>query len=76
MRYYFSPLLGLRTYGIDEQIGLEKTLPQFLNKLVSVFAEVKRVLADDGTLWLNIGDSYTSGNRGYRAPDKKILLVQ
>lgn len=65
------PYWGLRTYGIDEQIGLEKTLPQFLNKLVSVFAEVKRVLADDGTLWLNIGDSYTSGNRGYRAPDKK-----
>jgi site-specific DNA-methyltransferase (adenine-specific) len=65
------PYWGLRTYGIDEQIGLENTLSQFLNKLVSVFAEVKRVLADDGTLWLNIGDGYTSGNRGYRAPDKK-----
>jgi len=65
------PYWGLRTYGIDEQIGLEETLAQFLNKLVSVFAEVKRVLADDGTLWLNIGDGYTSGNRGYRAPDKK-----
>lgn len=65
------PYWGLRTYGIDEQIGLEETLAQFLNKLVSVFAEVKRVLTDDGTLWLNIGDGYTSGNRGYRAPDKK-----
>jgi site-specific DNA-methyltransferase (cytosine-N4-specific) len=38
---------------------------------VAIFAEVKRVLTDDGTLWLNIGDGYTSGNRGYRAPDKK-----
>jgi site-specific DNA-methyltransferase (adenine-specific) len=38
---------------------------------VAVFEEVSRVLRDDGTLWLNIGDSYTSGNRGYRAPDKK-----
>ena len=65
------PYWGLRTYGIDEQIGLEDTLSQFLNKLVSVFSEVKRVLTDDGTLWLNIGDGYTSGNRGYRAPDKK-----
>jgi site-specific DNA-methyltransferase (adenine-specific) len=42
----------VRTYGIEEQIGLEDTLAQFLNKLVAVFAEVKRVLADDGTLWL------------------------
>jgi site-specific DNA-methyltransferase (adenine-specific) len=65
------PYWGLRTYGIDEQIGLEDTITQFLNKLVSVFAEAKRVLTDDGTLWLNIGDGYTSGNRGYRAPDKK-----
>ena len=65
------PYWGLRTYGVDEQIGLEETLTQFLNRLVSVFAEVKRVLKDDGTMWLNIGDGYTSGNRGYRAPDKK-----
>lgn len=65
------PYWGLRNYGIAEQIGLEETLPQFLQKLVSVFSEVKRVLKDDGTLWLNIGDSYTSGNRGWRAPDKK-----
>lgn len=65
------PYWGLRDYGIDEQIGLETTMPQFLHRLVAVFAEVKRVLADDGTLWLNIGDGYTSGNRGWRAPDKK-----
>ena len=65
------PYWGLRDYGIEEQIGLETTLPQFLYRLVAVFEEVKRVLADDGTLWLNIGDGYTSGNRTWRAPDKK-----
>jgi site-specific DNA-methyltransferase (cytosine-N4-specific) len=65
------PYWGLRDYGIEGQIGLETTLPQFINKLVTIFNEVKRVLRDNGTLWLNIGDGYTSGNRGYRASDKK-----
>jgi len=65
------PYWGLRDYGIEGQIGLEETLSQFINRLVAVFAEVKRVLKDDGVMWLNIGDGYTSGNRGYRAPDKK-----
>lgn len=65
------PYWGLRDYGVQGQIGHEDTMIQFLHRLVGVFAEVKRVLADDGTLWLNIGDGYTSGNRGYRAPDKK-----
>lgn len=65
------PYWGLRDYGIDDQIGLEQTMPQFIQKLVAVFSEVRRVLTDDGTLWVNIGDSYTSGNRGYRATDKK-----
>lgn len=65
------PYWGLRDYNIEGQIGLETTLSQFLNHLVAIFNEIKRVLRDDGTLWLNIGDGYTSGNRGYRAPDKK-----
>jgi len=65
------PYWGLRDYGIEGQIGLEESLHQFINRLVAVFAEVRRVLRDDGVLWLNIGDGYTSGNRGYRAPDKK-----
>jgi site-specific DNA-methyltransferase (adenine-specific) len=65
------PYWGLRDYHIQGQIGLEPTLPQFLNHLVAIFGEVKRILRDDGTLWLNIGDGYTSGNRGYRAADKK-----
>ena len=65
------PYWGLRDYGIEGQIGLEQQLQQYINKLVAVFAEAKRVLKKDGVLWLNIGDGYTSGNRGYRAPDKK-----
>lgn len=65
------PYWGLRDYGIEGQIGLEDKLQQYINKLVSIFAEAKRVLKDNGVLWLNIGDGYTSGNRGYRAPDRK-----
>jgi len=65
------PYWGLRDYGIEGQIGLEENLQQYINKLVAVFAEARRVLKRDGVLWLNIGDGYTSGNRGYRAPDKK-----
>jgi len=60
------PYYGLRDYGKDEQIGLEKTPEEYIKKLVQVFREVKRVLKDDGTLWVNIGDSYWgSGSRGY-----------
>ncbi len=44
---------------------------QFIQRLVLVFRELRRVLKDDGTLWLNVGDSYTSGNRKWRAPDRK-----
>ncbi len=65
------PYWGLRDYNLPDQIGLEPTLPQFLNRLCTIFTEVRRVLRDDGILWLNIGDGYTSGNRGWRAPDKK-----
>lgn len=65
------PYWGLRDYAITDQIGLENTLPQFINRLRAVFSEARRVLADDGVLWVNIGDGYTSGNRGWRAPDKK-----
>jgi site-specific DNA-methyltransferase (adenine-specific) len=64
------PYWGVRDYEIEGQIGLEETLDQYLFNLLSVFKEVKRVLKKNGTLWLNVGDIYTSGNRGYRAPDK------
>ncbi len=65
------PYWSLRDYGIDGQIGLEASVAEYLGKLVSVFEQVRRVLREDGTLWLNIGDSYTSGGRTWRAPDKK-----
>lgn len=58
------PYYGLRDYGIDGQIGLEKTPGEYIDKLVDVFREVKRVLKDDGTLWLNIGDSYAGSGKG------------
>lgn len=54
------PYWGLRDYGNDGQIGLEQTPDAFITELVSVFGEVKRVLRDDGTLWVNMGDSYSS----------------
>jgi len=65
------PYWGLRDYGIKGQVGLEKNLQEFINNLVKIFNQVKRIIHDDGLLWLNIGDGYTSGNRGWRAPDKK-----
>lgn len=52
------PYFGLRDYGNDGQIGLEPTPDEYVSKLVEVFREVRRVLRDDGTLWLNLGDSY------------------
>jgi site-specific DNA-methyltransferase (adenine-specific) len=70
------PYWGLRDYGIPGQIGAEDDPSKYIDKLTLVFDEVRRVLRDDGTLWLNIGDSYTSGNRGYRAPDKKHPVRQ
>jgi DNA modification methylase len=52
------PYWGLRDYGVDGQLGLETTPEEYVQKLVEVFREVWRVLRDDGTLWLNLGDSY------------------
>lgn len=65
------PYWSLRDYQIDGQIGLEDSLDAYIDRLADVFREVYRVLRADGTLWLNIGDSYTSGGRTWRAPDKK-----
>jgi DNA modification methylase len=56
------PYWGLRDYGHDGQIGLEETPEQYVARLVAVFAEVRRVLADDGVLWLNLGDSYAGSS--------------
>jgi DNA modification methylase len=58
------PYFGLRDYGHDGQIGLEETPDAYVAKLVTVFREVRRVLRDDGTCWLNLGDSYFSSTKG------------
>ena len=64
------PYYGLRDYGVDGQIGLEKSPMDYINRLTEVFMEVFRVLKPDGTLWLVIGDSYAGGNKGAaRYPD-------
>lgn len=66
------PYWGMRDYGIDGQIGLENEIDNYISNIVDVFNEARRVLRKDGTMWLNIGDCYTSGNRKYRAEDKKF----
>lgn len=58
------PYFGLRDYGIEGQYGLEASPAEYVETMRALFAEVRRVLADDGTLWINLGDSYSSGGRG------------
>jgi DNA modification methylase len=65
------PYFGLRDYGHGSQIGLEPTPDEFVAAMVEVFREVKRVLRDDGTLWLNLGDSYNAGRNGGHAGGAK-----
>jgi DNA modification methylase len=61
------PYWGLRDYGTDGQLGLEPTPDAYVQNMVEVFRDVRRVLTADGTLWLNLGDSYAA-NRSYRVP--------
>lgn len=58
------PYWGLRNYGVEGQLGVESTPEEYVEKLVHVFREVRRVLRDDGTLWVNLGDSYAGSMRG------------
>jgi DNA modification methylase len=58
------PYYGLRDYGVEGQIGMEETPTAYVKKLVEVFRDVKRVLQDGGTLWLNLGDSYAGSGKG------------
>ena len=60
---------------IDSQLGLESTPEEYLTKMVAVFREVWRVLRDDGTLWVNMGDSYAGGAGGRGDKDREILDV-
>lgn len=65
------PYWGVRDYGVQDQIGAEPNLEDYINDLVSVFSDVRRVLKDDGVFWLNIGNTYTSGGRKWRQEDSK-----
>ena len=74
------PYYGLRDYGSDGQLGLEDSPEEFVKNLVMVFREVKRLLKDDGTLWLNLGDSYagnnsraSKGRAGLGEPREKVV---
>ena len=65
------PYWSLRDYAAEHQIGRDDSLSDYIDAIVLMFDELRRVLRDDGTVWLNVGDAFTSGNRRYRAPDRK-----
>jgi DNA modification methylase len=66
------PYWGLRDYGVDGQLGLERTPEEYASKMVEVFREVKRVLKKEGTLWLNLGDSYNGSGKGPGGTSSKL----
>jgi DNA modification methylase len=70
------PYFGLRDYGHEGQIGLEQTPEEYIKAMVEVFRCVRDVLADDGTLWLNIGDSYGKGKQLLGVPWRVALALQ
>jgi DNA modification methylase len=70
------PYFGLRDYGVEGQLGLEPSPTDFVLALVEVFREVRRVLADDGTLWLNLGDSYGAAKQLLGIPWRVALALQ
>lgn len=65
------PYFGLRDYGVSGQLGLEHTPEEYIANMVMVFREVWRVLKNDGTLWLNIGDSYAGSGKGGQSEEKR-----
>jgi DNA modification methylase len=65
------PYFGLRDYGVEGQIGLEESPEAYVSKLVDVFREVRRVLKKEGTLWLNLGDSYAGSGKGGQSEEKR-----
>jgi DNA modification methylase len=67
------PYYGLRDYGVEGQIGLERTPEEYIARLVGVFREVRRVLKDDGTCWINCGDSYNAQPGQRKTTDKAGL---
>ena len=77
------PYYGLRDYGVEGQLGLEKTFQEYLDNLILIFNEVKRVLKAEGTCWVNLGDSYSGSNIKYQGqkpgktnlPNKSLLQI-
>src|SRR5882724_2026869 len=69
------PYWGLRDYGMPGQLGLERTPEEYVTALVAVFREVWRVLRDDGTCWLNLGDSYATDGKGAGGVGKSTLCM-
>lgn len=66
------PYYGLRNYGVSGQIGLEESVDEYITNLVKVFREVRRVLKESGTLWINLGDSYAGSGKGaWKVKDKQ-----
>lgn len=70
------PYYGLRDYGVDGQIGLEESPAGFIARLVEVFREVRRVLRDDGTCWINMGDSYQADKQLMGMPWRLAFALQ
>lgn len=70
------PYLGLRDYGVAGQIGAESSPAEYVAALVAVFREARRVLVDDGTLWLNLGDSYDSAKNLLGIPWRVAFALQ
>ena len=66
------PYYGLRDYGVDGQIGLEETPEKYIQRLVELFREIRRVLKKDGTIWVNIGDSYAAQRGGSYQPAESL----
>jgi site-specific DNA-methyltransferase (adenine-specific) len=66
------PYYGLRDYGVNGQIGLESSPAEYVSRLVAVFNEARRVLRPDGTLWLNIADSYAGSGKGVCTDTERV----
>ena len=68
------PYFSLRDYGVEGQIGQEDSVEEYISTLVEIFSEINRVLKDDGTLWLNLGDSYAGSNKNRNASGEDYTL--
>lgn len=70
------PYWGLRDYGAEGQIGLEKTPDEYIEKMVEIFRQIRRVLKPSGTCWLNLGDTYIGGKRGFSASGRLYISAK